>query len=121
MYFPYINFIMTPLALPPPTITITSQGDSAVGENYTLVCTAFILQEIAEDVLLSAFWSSANRHPSQREITTVYNATASSVLYFSPVRASLSGQYTCNVSVTVPELSLVKMFSHTYDVIVQRN
>ena len=110
------------LALPPPTITITSQGDSVVGENYTLICTVSIIEDIVENALLSSTWSNANGHPPQQNITTIHNVNASfmTLMYFSPVYASHGGQYICNTSITVPELSLVKTSSHTYDVIVQR-
>ena len=112
---------MIRLALPPPTITITNQGESVAEEDYTLICTVSILEDIVENVLLSSTWSNAYGHPLQQNITTIHNATASfmTLLYFSPVYVSHGGQYICNASITVPELSLVKTSSHTYDVIVQ--
>ena len=42
------------------------------------------------------------------------------MLHFSPVEASHGGQYICNASITIPELSIAKTSSQAYDVTVQR-
>lgn len=106
-------------ALPSPTITITDQGGSVVGENYTLICAVSTLEDIAENVALSGTWTDVYGHPLQQDLTITHGATVSMALHFSPVDASHGGQYICNASITVPELSIVKTSSQPYDVIVQ--
>lgn len=113
-----IVYLVLP-ALPSPAITITSLGDAVVGENYTLNCTVSVLEGIVGNVILNSTWTNVSGHPLQSDLTTTHGASASFMLHFSPLYASHGGQYICNASVTVPELSVVKKSSQTYDVIVQ--
>lgn len=113
--------LFTHAALPSPAIIITTQGDSIVGRNYTLMCTVSTLEDITENVALSGTWTDINGRLLQDDVTTTHaGTTASVILHFSTVNASHGGQYICNASITVPELSLVRTSSQHYDVVVQR-
>ena len=106
-------------ALPSPVVTITSIGDSVVGENYTLNCTVSILENIVGNAILSSTWTNVNGHPLQPDLAITHGASTSLVLHFSPLYASHGGQYICNASVTVSELSIIKKSSQPYDIIAQ--
>lgn len=106
--------------LPPPTITITSQKDSVVGENYTLTCTVSTLEDIAENSILSGTWTDVNGHSLQQDLIIVNETTSFFMLHFTPIDTSDGGQYICNASITVPKLSIVTAFSKFYDIIIQR-
>ena len=90
-----------------------------MGENYTLNCTVSILEGIVGNVILSSTWTNASGNPLQPDLTTTYDASVSFILHFSPLYASHGGQYICNASVTVPELSITKKSSQTYDIITR--
>ena len=106
-------------ALPSPVVTITSLGDPVVGENYTLNCTVSILVNIAGNAILSSTWTNANGHPLEPDLIITHSASTSLMLHFSPLYASHGGQYICNASVTVPELSKIVQSSQPYDIIAQ--
>lgn len=108
-------------ALPSPVVTITSLGDSVVGENYTLNCTVSIIENIVGNAILSSTWTNANGRPLESDLTITHGASTSFMLHFSPLHASDGGQYICNASVTVPELSIIKKSSQPYDIIAQSN
>lgn len=105
--------------LPPPTITITSHGDSVVGENYTLICTVSTLEDITENSVLSGTWTDINGHSLQQDLITVNETTSFFMLHFTPVDTSDGGQYICNASITVPKLSVVTASSKFYDIVIQ--
>ena len=108
-------------ALPSPAIIITTEGDSIVGRNYTLTCIVSTLEDITENIALSGSWTDINGRLLQDDVTTTHAGTTTSImLHFSTINASHGGQYICNASITVPELSLVKTSTQHYDVIVQR-
>ncbi len=107
-------------ALPSPSITIISEGDSVVGKNYTIICVVSTVEDIVQNIVLNGTWIGANGHPLQQHLTITNGTTASIALHFSSVDASHGGQYICNASITVPELSIVKTSSQRYNVNVQR-
>ena len=86
--------IVYPLALLPPNVSISSSGDSIAGKNYSLNCSASVVDGIVvlPDLKLTA--------PNSSVISSSMN-TSSLVYMFSTLRTSDGGLYTCTATVNI--------------------
>ena len=105
--------------LPVPVITIISEGDSTAGENYTLTCSASVIEGLIPDAVVSLSWADIRGDPIQRSFMQTSGINTTSALHFSPLLLSHGGQYVCNASITISAISTVKQNSQPYDIITQ--
>ena len=111
----------SPSELPAPLISITSEGNSVAGENYTLICTVSVVEGLADGASIAASWTDDRRNPLQSDILQTSNTNTTLTLEFVPLFSSHGGRYMCNASIIVPMISTVKMSSEPYDIIIQSN
>ena len=86
--------IVYPLALLPPNVSISSSGDSIAGEEYTLECSASVVNGLVvlPDLKITA--------PNSTVISSSMN-TSSLVYMFSSLKTSDGGPYTCTATVYI--------------------
>ena len=88
-------------ALPAPNVTITFSGDSIAGQDYSLQCSASVVDGLVVLPDLKLLF------PNSTEISVI---SSSSVVYiFSPLRTSDGGQYTCIATVNIPQAGITDL------------
>ena len=102
--------------MPAPVITITSEGISTAGENYTLACTSTVIEGLVDDAVVTISWTDSSGDPVESD---VMQSNMTSTLEFDPLLLSHGGQYICNTSIIIPVISAVKRSSEAYNIIIQ--
>ena len=98
----------SPLALPPPEVTITPDGSTTAGDVYTLTCNATVVENLAVGPDIE--WLYSNGTTVEGANITVVMMTSNVFtcnLTFSPLRTSDGGQYICSTGINVSSISLV--------------
>ena len=89
------------LALPAPEVTITFSEYSIAGQDYSLQCSASMVDGLVVLPDLKIVF------PNSTEISLM---NISSLDYtFSPLRASDGGQYTCTATVNIPQAGIIDL------------
>lgn len=107
-------FPLCPPALPPPGITIRTEGNPIAGQQYSLICTVTVVEDLVVEP--SVAWLNSNDDPVSGEDITVGNTermgtTTTLTLVFQPLHTSHGGAYTCRASISVAEISLSDLSS----------
>ena len=119
---------MSCFLVPPNPIetTISSIGPAAAGYNFTLTCTVVVNEGLRG--IPAVYWldSSGQRISSTDDVTInalTSDQTTNVTLYFDPIRASDSGNYTCSVTLAYPPLTLLfpQSSSASYSLDVQQS
>lgn len=110
--------------LPPPVISVSSEGTLRAGENYILTCTIFAIDGIVESALIEANWTGPGGSTDFNEtrIVNIPNNSGNTIvlsLEFQALMTSHGGQYTCTGFLTIPDISLTKSSTSIADVTVQ--
>ena len=91
--------------LPPPTVNISFSGNSTAGQEYSLECTASVVDDLI--VLPDLVIVGPNS-------TIISLSDTSSLIYtFTPLRTSDGGEYTCTTTVNIPEAEITNLQSST--------
>ena len=85
-------------ALPPPSITITSEGSSIAGQSYTLSCSVSVVDGLV--VLPLVKWLNSSGSMQQSTVGLSLSLT------FSPLMTSDAGTYQCVSVITIEEISV---------------
>lgn len=102
--------------MPAPVITITGKGALTAGRNYTLSCAAAaVVKGLVDNAMLNISWIDSNGDSLEPGAQTVNTSS----LEFEPLLLSHGGRYTCNASITIPALSVVKRSFENHDVIIE--
>ena len=117
--------ILTPLsspALPPPVVTTSSYGSTIAGSVYSLVCMVKVVDRL--EVVPVVVWRKGGGVLLVNGINTTLTRTVSGGnstlnLTFNPLLTSHGGQYTCDATISVPQLSLNVTNSSAVTVSVQ--
>ena len=97
-------------ALAAPGVTITFSGSSISGQNYSLHCSANVVDGLV--VLPDMKIVSPNS-------TVISVMSSSSVEYvFSPLRTSHGGQYTCTATVNISQAGITRSGNSSWTIIV---
>ena len=103
--------ILTPLsspALPPPVVTTSSYGSTIAGSVYSLVCMVKVVDRLV--VVPDVVWRKGGGvlvNGTNTTLTrTVSGGNSTLNLTFNPLLTSHGGQYTCDATISVPQLSL---------------
>lgn len=91
------------------------------GENYTLICSVTVVDGLADDVILAVSWTDNSGEPVQPDSLQRDSVNTTLTLEFDPLHSSHGGRYTCNASITVPEISTVRRNSEPHDITIQSN
>ena len=94
----YYTIIIMFIELPTPFVTITTNGDEFVGGTYTIICTVNIIQPLI--VSLTIQWNKLNSNV----LNTLSGNTVSS-LTFTSLNTSDAGIYTCQATVSIPDIA----------------
>ena len=101
--------IVFPPGLPPPTVNIAFSGNSTAGQEYSLECTASVVDDlIVLPDLVIVFPNST---------MSSMNNTSSLDYMFTPLRTSDGGEYTCTTTVNIPEAEITNLQSSTTNTI----
>ncbi len=119
MYYLLFNFLF--LDLPVPLVVIGSEGSTIAGENYTLICSASVIEGLVDDAILAISWTDSEQNTVPSNIMQVSSTNRTSTLEFTPLLSSHGRRYICNASITVPATSTLKKNSETTDITVQSN
>ena len=94
-----LSRIVSALVLPPPNVSISTSGDSIAGQNYSLSCSASVVDGLVvlPDLTLTA--------PNSSVISSSMN-TSSLVYMFSSLRTSDGGPYTCTATVNITGVTI---------------
>ena len=94
----HTNGCLLPLALPAPGVNISFSGNSTAGYNYSLVCSASVVDGL---VVL----------PDIKIVPTVLSVVNTSSVedMFSPLRTSDGGQYTCTATINIPQTGITNL------------
>ena len=108
-------------ALPLPVLTITSEGSSVAGENFTVTCVTSVIAGLVESVTVTTSWTDSGGNAIDQDGATLTSTSDTSVvLQYSPLYTSSAGQYLCTAVVSIPELAIVQQTnSQPFDIIVQ--
>ena len=89
------------LALPASEVTITFSGYSIAGQDYSLQCSASVVDGLVVLPDLKIVF------PNSTKISVI---SSSSLDYtFSPLRTSDGGQYTCTATVNIPQAGITDL------------
>ena len=93
-----LSRILSALVLPPPNVSISSSWDSIAGQNYSLNCSASVVDGLVvlPDLKLTA--------PNSTVISSSMN-TSSLVYMLSSLRTSDGGPYTCTATVNITDVT----------------
>ena len=113
-----------PSDITPPAVSIIVEGTATAGQQYSLLCTVVVGGGPTNDPVIE--WLDPEGQPlsSEGEITVTTqpviggSSVTTYVLYFSPLRTSRGGVYTCQATVTSPFGTLQESGSDTSDVTV---
>ena len=94
-------------ALPAPNVSFS--GDSIIGQNYYLNCSASV---VADQVVLPDLKIV---FPNSTEVSAVNSSSVDYV--FSPLRTSDGGQYTCIATVSIPQAGIRDLQSSAVETI----
>ena len=98
----YILFI----ELPTPFVIITTNGDQFVGGTYTITCTVNIIQPLIASLAIQ--WNKLNSNV----LNTLSGNTVSS-LTFTSLNTSDAGIYTCQATVSIPDIATTSNSTNT--------
>lgn len=104
-----------------PVLTVNSVGNLIAGENYTLTCTATVVEGLTDDALVATSWIDSTGDPVQSNVVQISDVNTTATLEFEPLLLSHGGRYICNVSITISAISTVRRNSEPYDIITQSN
>ncbi len=107
--------------MPVPSITITSEGNSTAGENYTLTCSVSVIEGLVDDASVTTSWTNNRGEPIQPDFMQTSGINKTATLEFNPLLLSHGGQYVCNASIAIAGISIVKTNSQLYDITIQSN
>ena len=103
-----------------PVVRIESAGESTAGVNHTLTCTVTLEQDLRAPLLIQ--WTAPNGSIIGNETlvdVTVSRSSNSLSLTFGPLHTSHGGQYSCMVSVNVPEANVFLSGQASLNITVQ--
>lgn len=104
--------------MPVPVIKISDDGSSTAGENFTLTCTASVIEGLTDDALISISWIDSDIGDTvQSNAIQLSDVNKTSILEFDPINLSHGGHYTCNASITIPIISTVQISMESYNII----
>ena len=106
-------------ALPLPILTITSEGTSVAGENFTAMCVTSVIAGLVDSVTVTTSWTDSGGNAIDQDGATLMSTSDTSVLQYSPLYTSSAGEYLCTVLVSIPELAIQQTNSQPFDIIVQ--
>ena len=89
--------------MPAPEVTISFSGCSIAGQDYSLQCSASVVDGLVVLPDLKIVF------PNSTEISVMN--TSSLVYKFSPLRTSDGGQYTCTATVNIPQAGITDLQS----------
>ena len=103
--------MVSSLDLPAPVVSISFSGNSTAGLNYSLNCSAIVVERLV--VLPDLMIVTSNS-------TVISEENSSSLVYmFSPLMASDGGQYTCTATVNIPKTEITDQASTTGNITVK--
>ena len=113
------------LGFPPQRVTTAAEGSSIAGHRYTLMCTA-TRDTTLKNATMELVWLNSDRNTvsstdsiSITGPTSTANEVLVSRLTFSVLRTSNGGTYTCQTSLTIPDVVTEHLVNSSQDVIVQ--
>ena len=106
-------------ALPLPVLTITSEGSSVAGENFTVACVTSVIAGLVDSVTVTTSWTDSGGNAIDQDGATLMSTSDTSVLQYSPLYTSSAAQYLCIAIVSIPELSIQQTNSQPFDIVVQ--
>ena len=98
IFLPFYSNINISIELPTPFVTITTNGDQFVGGTYTITCTVNIIQPLITSLTIQ--WNKLNSNV----LNTLSGNTVSS-LTFTSLNTSDAGIYTCQATVSIPDIA----------------
>ena len=98
-------------ALPPPSITITSEGSSIAGHSYALSCSVSVVDGLVVTPLVT--WLNSSGSVQQSIVGLSLNLT------FSPLKTSDAGTYQCVSVITIENISVYVSNSASKTITVQ--
>ena len=96
--------------LPAPIVNISFSGNSTAGEEYSLNCTASVVDDLV--VLPDLVIVGPNSTVSSS------NNTSSLIYMFTPLKTSDGGVYNCTATVNIPEAGIAIQNSTTENITV---
>lgn len=100
-------------------ITFSSEGNLTAGENYTLTCTATVIEGLSDDAVLAISLADSRGDPVPSNVVQVSDVETMAEVMFQPLLLSHGGYYICNASITISAASIVKRNSKVHDIITQ--
>ena len=98
-----------------PVITITSIGSGNINDNYTLMCSVNITDDLLNIELNITFLRVIDReYEVLRYIESSADATIS--VYFSPLRTSDSGRYRCSLDISQTDINYQDVFYEPFTI-----
>ena len=105
MYFALLHIIITiyisiniSIELPLPFVTITTNGGQFVGGTYTITCTVNIIQPLIASLTIQ--WNKLNSN-----VLNTLSGNSVSNLTFTSLNTSDAGIYTCQATVSIPDIA----------------
>ena len=103
-----------------PVVRIESVGESTAGVNQILTCIVTVGQDLRAPLLIQ--WTAPNGSIIGNETlvdVTVSRSSNNLSLSFSPLHTSHRGQYSCMVSMNIPEASVIISGQASHNITVQ--
>ena len=103
-------------------ISIGSEGLPTAGNNYSLICTASVLEKLVDTAVLTVSWADAMGDVVSEDgidATVIAETVNTTALSFRPLYTSHGGRYICRASLDIPELSTSVNTSIARDVFVE--
>ena len=110
-------------ALPPPVVSVTSEGTQLAGESQLLTCTISVIEGLVNTSTLQYTWTDAYGSPISgddiRGDSSSLGTSSNISLKFIPLRTSHGGQYVCRAMLRILEIYVTVNSSYTADMVVK--
>ena len=103
------------LDIPDPVITITPIGSGNISDNYTLMCSVNIVDDLLNIQLNITFVRVIDGKYEVLEYEES-SADASISVYFTPLRTSDSGRYRCSVDISQTDINYQNVFYESFTI-----
>ena len=103
------------LDIPDPVITITPIGSGNISDNYTLMCSVDISDDLLNIELNITFLRVTN---GGNEVLTYIESSGDATIsvYFTPLRTSDSGRYRCSVDISQTDINYQDVFYESFTI-----
>ena len=111
----YLSSVPLYLDIPDPVITITTIGSGNISDNYTLMCSVDIVDDLLNIKLNITFLRVIDGEYKKLEYQES-SGDASISVYFTPLRTSDSGRYRCSVDIRQTVINYQNVFYESFTI-----